>query len=61
MVKKRMKKLHANDLLEFFNQVMVEQPLLLFSVLFGLFVLSVGSCHSPTRFPLRLSFGRRFW
>jgi hypothetical protein len=23
--------------------------------------LSVGSCHSPTDFPLRLSFGRWFW
>jgi hypothetical protein len=58
MVKKRTKKLHANELLEFFNQVMVEQLFLLFPISVGLFALSVGSCHSPTDFPLRLSFGR---
>jgi hypothetical protein len=27
-----MKKVHANDALEFFNQVMVDQPLLLFLI-----------------------------
>jgi hypothetical protein len=58
MVKKRTKKLHANELLEFFNQVMVEQLFLLFPISVGLFALSVGSCHSPTGFPSRLSFGR---
>jgi hypothetical protein len=58
MVKKRMKKLHAKDMLEFFNQIMVEQPLLRFLIPVSLFALSVGSCHSPTDFPLRLSFGR---
>jgi hypothetical protein len=58
MVKKRMKKLHAKDMLEFFNQIMVEQPLLRFLIPVSLFALSVGSCHSPTGFPSRLSFGR---
>lgn len=37
MVKKRMKKLHGKDMLDFFNQVMVEQPLLPFLIPLGLF------------------------
>jgi hypothetical protein len=37
MAKRRMKKLHAKDALEFFNQVMVEQPLLPFLVPLTLF------------------------
>ena len=37
MAKRGMKKLHAKDALEFFNQVMVEQPLLPFLVPLGLF------------------------
>ncbi|XP_051222670.1 uncharacterized protein [Lolium perenne] len=37
MAKRRMKKLHAKDALEFFNQVMVEQPLLPFLIPLGLF------------------------
>jgi hypothetical protein len=37
MAKRTMKKLHAKDALEFFNQVMVEQPLLPFLIPLGLF------------------------
>lgn len=37
MAKKKLKKLHAKDALEFFNQVMVEQPLLPFLVPLVLF------------------------
>ncbi|KQK02519.1 extended synaptotagmin-1 [Brachypodium distachyon] len=37
MAKKRLKKLHAKDALEFFNHVMVEQPLLPFLIPLGLF------------------------
>ncbi|XP_044974425.1 extended synaptotagmin-1 [Hordeum vulgare subsp. vulgare] len=37
MAKKGLKKLHAKDALDFFNQVMVEQPLLPFLIPLGLF------------------------
>lgn len=37
MPKKGLKKLHAKDALDFFNQVMVEQPLLPFLIPLGLF------------------------
>jgi hypothetical protein len=37
MVKKKLKKLYGRDAREFFNQVMVEQPLLPFLIPLGLF------------------------